>query len=377
QQQQQQQRKTHTKARADRPVLVIGGAAIDVTSRIDASHATGVLSVTSYPGTVHTSVGGVGQNIARAAHYLGAPTFLVSAIGNDAHGHSIQLDLDRIGLSTEYLHPQANGARTAVYNAIHQPNGDMVVAVADMDINGMLSESKVSEAFDRLDPGVVGLDGNIPTQALATAIILAARRQACVVFEPTSVPKCTGVLSALSAIACSETASRGLVQMITPNALELQEMAKAALALKLVESAPSVSIVREVADTHCQLSSDTVRAALTLFPLFPIQVIKLGANGVAVVSPLPRDHGQPLFRHIRPLKPGPIINSNGAGDSLVGALLALLHSKQVALTLAGGAELSPQDIDDMVLRAQRASILSLESRLAISDKLSPGVIQDD
>ncbi|KAJ2255151.1 hypothetical protein GGI13_001763 [Coemansia sp. RSA 455] len=364
---------------ADRPVLVVGGAAIDVTSRIDATHATKSLSATSYPGTVLTSIGGVGQNIARAAHYLGAPTYLVSAIGNDAHGLSIKLDLDRIGMNPAYLQFQAAGARTAVYNALHQPNGDLLVAVADMDINGMLSEQQIYKAFDELQPGVVGLDGNISTQVLSTAIILAVSQQACVVFEPTSVPKCASVLGALSSIDRSGTTSsvNGLVQVITPNALELQEMAKVALELALVESAPSASLVSDLADDHCELSTDAVRAALTLFPLFPIQIIKLGEKGVAVVSPLLHDKSRPMFRHIGPLKPEVIVNSNGAGDSLVGAMLALLHSRQVTVSSTGHVNLSPEEIDDMVLRAQRASILSLESALAISDKLTPRVILDD
>ncbi|KAJ2468504.1 hypothetical protein GGI03_000956 [Coemansia sp. RSA 2337] len=370
---------TSLATRADRPVLVVGGAAIDVTSRIDATHATKSLSATSYPGTVLTSIGGVGQNIARAAHYLGAPTYLVSAIGNDAHGLSIKLDLDRIGMNPAYLQFQAAGARTAVYNALHQPNGDLLVAVADMDINGMLSEQQIYKAFDELQPGVVGLDGNISTQVLSTAIILAVSQQACVVFEPTSVPKCASVLGALSSIDRSGTTSsvNGLVQVITPNALELQEMAKVALELALVESAPSASLVSDLADDHCELSTDAVRAALTLFPLFPIQIIKLGEKGVAVVSPLLHDKSRPMFRHIGPLKPEVIVNSNGAGDSLVGAMLALLHSRQVTVSSTGHVNLSPEEIDDMVLRAQRASILSLESALAISDKLTPRVILDD
>ncbi|KAJ2873141.1 hypothetical protein GGH93_003444 [Coemansia aciculifera] len=359
--------------------MVIGGAAIDVTSQIGATQATEGLSATSYPGTVLTSIGGVGQNIARAAHYLGAPTYLVSAIGNDAHGHSIKLDLARIGMNPAYLQFQADGARTAVYNALHQPNGDLLVAVADMDINGMLSEQQISEAFDGLEPGVVGLDGNISTLALSTAIMLAASKKACVVFEPTSVPKCASVLFALSSIGRSGAASsvNGLVQIITPNALELQEMAKVALELELVEGVPPVSMVSEIADGHYQLSVDTVRAALTLFSLFPIQIIKLGEKGVVVVSPLLRDQRRPVFRHISPLKPGSIVNSNGAGDSLVGAMLALLHSKQVTVSSAGHVDLLPEEIDDMALRAQRASILSLESPLAISDKLTPRVILDD
>ncbi|KAJ2692992.1 hypothetical protein H4218_006204 [Coemansia sp. IMI 209128] len=375
----QHKRKTHTRARAERPVLVIGGAAIDVTSRIGATRVTETLSATSYPGTVHTSIGGVGQNMARAAHYLGAPTYLVSAVGDDAHGHSIKLDLARIGMDHSYLQFQADCARTAVYNALHKPNGDLLVAVADMDINGMLTGQQISDAFDKLEPGIVGLDGNISTLALSTAIMLAAGKRACVVFEPTSVPKCTSVLSALLSISRSgiDSSVSGLVQVITPNALELQEMAKAALKLALVESAPPASITSEIANTHHQLSVDTVRAALTLFPLFPIQIIKLGENGVAVVSPRSCDQSQPVVRHISPLKPGPIVNSNGTGDSLVGAVLALLHSKQITISPAGHIDLSPEEIDDMAVRAQRASILSLESPLAISDKLTPRILYDE
>ncbi|KAJ1886892.1 hypothetical protein LPJ66_009400 [Kickxella alabastrina] len=364
---------------SERPLLVVGGAAIDVTSQVDSDIESPASQTTSYPGAVVTSIGGVGQNIARAAHFMGADTVLISAIGHDIYGDTIKAALEEIGMDTAFLQYPGESARTAVYNALHAQNGDLIVAVADMDINGMVSAQQIQEAFVKLSPGVVGLDGNISALAISTAVTMAAHMDCCVVFEPTSVPKCTSMLSALSFVKRSETfADVGhLVHIITPNRLELERMAEVALDLALVESAPLADTVEEIAEQHYALDTSLIRDALTLFPLFQIQIIKLGEKGAAVVSPSPKFPGRPIIRYIRPLKPSLVINSNGAGDSLVGALLAALHGKRVTAGADGYLELDPQDIDCIVNRAQKAAILSLESLLAVSDKLDPELIRSD
>ncbi|KAJ1962462.1 hypothetical protein GGI12_002639 [Dipsacomyces acuminosporus] len=364
----------------NRPLVVVGGSAIDVMSRIDSSVESAVLTATSYPGAVHTSVGGVGQNMARAAHYLGADTVLISAIGHDAYGATIKSALEDIGMDTAFLQYPGGESRTAVYNAIHSSDGDLVCAVADMSINGMVSAQQIEIAFKKLDPGVVGLDGNISTLAIANAIVWSRRCRSCVAFEPTSVPKSTSVLNALSFIKRSGTIDdvSGLVHVITPNHLELERIAQIALDLALVENVPLPTAVDELAQTHYTLDASVIRDALTLFPLFPVQIIKLGEKGAAVVSPSPADRTKPIIRHIWPLKPKVVVNSNGAGDSLVGAVLASLSTTGVELTPDGlSIDLHPGKLDNIVLRAQKASIMSLESHLAISDKLSPKVIQED
>ncbi|KAI9500213.1 Indigoidine synthase A like protein-domain-containing protein [Coemansia spiralis] len=359
------------------PLLVIGGAAIDLTSRINASaRSSGTVSETSYPGTVELSVGGVGQNIARAAHLLGANPFLISAVGHDAHGQTIRVSMEELGMSTSFLQYPGEHARTAVYSAFYGPDGNLIAAVADMDINGMLSAQQIEEAFGSLAPCVVGLDGNLSVLVLSNAITLAAHHKSCVVFEPTSVPKCTGILNALSFIKRSDTMENadGLVQIITPNKLELEEMAEVAVEIELVESRPLADTVEEIAAMHYTLDPSIIRDALTLFPLFPIQIIKLGEKGVAVVSPMPTRKTKPVIRHIPANKPNLIINSNGAGDSLVGALLALLYTKQVTVSSKRHLDLEPQEIDHMATLAQKASVLSLESPLAVSDKLKLDLI---
>ncbi|KAJ2786895.1 hypothetical protein GGI15_001164 [Coemansia interrupta] len=368
------------KQHGQNPLLVIGGSAIDVTAQISTDLETQKpLAATSYPGTVLTSVGGVGQNIARAAHFLGADTVFVSAIGHDAYGKTVKYALQDIGMDTTYLQYPGENARTAVYNALHSQSGDLVAAVADMDINGMISAQQIQEVISKVSPTVVGLDGNISILATSTAISAAMQTRSCILFEPTSVPKCTVVLSALSFIKRSEMVvdvSR-LVHIITPNQLELQRMAEVALELALIESAPLAETVHEMAERHYMLEATMLRDALTLFPLFPIQIIKLGEKGAAIVSPSPQNPTTPIIRSIRPLKPSLIINSNGAGDSMVGAILASLHSRKVSVSSDGYLDMAPQDIDTVVSRAQKASILSLESSQAVSEKLCPQLIHED
>ncbi|KAJ1947421.1 hypothetical protein FBU59_001876 [Linderina macrospora] len=369
----------HSGKHGTRPLVVVGGSAIDVMSRIDSSFESMPITSSSYPGAVHTSVGGVGQNMARAAHYLGADTVLISAIGHDTYGTTVKTALDDIGMNTAFLQYPSDSARTAVYNAIHKPDGDLLAAVADMEINGMVSAQQIEEAFRKLAPGVVALDGNISVLAISNSIVWSYLYKSCVVFEPTSVPKSSALLNALSFIkrsgSISDIASR--VHIITPNSLELARMAAVALELALVETAPLADTVKGYADALYSLRAEDIGHALTLFPLFPIQVVKLGEKGVMLVSPSSNDRTKPLIRHIRPRKPSLVINSNGAGDSLVGAVLASLSKLPVKIDSEGCVEVDPETLDRIVDRAQKASILSLESANAISEKLEPALLEED
>ncbi|KAJ2793474.1 hypothetical protein H4R20_006529 [Coemansia guatemalensis] len=154
-------------------------------------------------------------------------------------------------------------------------------------------------------------------------------------------------------------------------------MAEIALELALVESAPASETVAEIADGHCLVDGGIIHDALTLLPLFPTLIIKLGEKGVCVASMEPTPNAKPNIRHIPPLKPTFIANSNGAGDSLVGAVLAMLHQKQALFIHKSRIDLTPCDMYSVVQRAQRAAVLSLESPCAISNKLTPKILDED
>ncbi|MDP2775936.1 MAG: PfkB family carbohydrate kinase, partial [Nocardioides sp.] len=66
-------------------VVVVGGANVDLKARTTAA----VVAGTSNPGTVATSPGGVGRNIAENLARLGTSTVLVAAVGSDQFGDGL------------------------------------------------------------------------------------------------------------------------------------------------------------------------------------------------------------------------------------------------------------------------------------------------
>ena len=124
--------------------MIVGGTAIDITSTLDPliSKSASYFN-TSSPGIVRQSIGGVGRNIAETSFRLGANPLFISAIGNDLNGNWLQNKFEKIGMKTNGLQI-INNESTAVYNAIHDPNGNLVCAVADMKIFDSLSSDKVN-----------------------------------------------------------------------------------------------------------------------------------------------------------------------------------------------------------------------------------------
>ncbi|KAI8637008.1 hypothetical protein BD408DRAFT_354542, partial [Parasitella parasitica] len=106
-------------------LLVIGGIALDITATVGKSLTSSILH-TSTPGHVKQSLGGVGRNVAEAAGRTGANVKLVSVVGDDLAGESVKQGLKSLSM--------------VVYNALHSEDGQLVAAVADMNI------------FDQMDP---------------------------------------------------------------------------------------------------------------------------------------------------------------------------------------------------------------------------------
>ena len=123
--------------------MIVGGTAIDITSTLDPliSKSTSYFN-TSSPGIVRQSIGGVGRNIAETSFRLGVNPLFISAIGSDLNGNWLKTKFEKIGMKTNGLQI-VNNESTAIYNAIHDPNGNLICAVADMKIFDSLSIDKV------------------------------------------------------------------------------------------------------------------------------------------------------------------------------------------------------------------------------------------
>ena len=130
--------------------MIIGSAAVDVTSVArNADVALGKHSTS--PGSVTTSLGGVGRNIAEASHRilssysqsLCQSTLLVSPVGNDAFGRLLTEETSILGMRLDGL-VSTSTHRTAVCNMVLDSAGNLIGGVADMDIAESLSEEEVS-----------------------------------------------------------------------------------------------------------------------------------------------------------------------------------------------------------------------------------------
>lgn len=170
------------------PVVVIGGANMDVKARSTAR----AVPATSNPGTASMTAGGVGRNIAENLARLGTRTHLVAAVGNDALGDQVLSATSGAGVHVEHVRRSARA--TGTYTAVLDTDGELVVAVADMTATDELSPEHVSSARDLIGTaGLVVLDGNLAAQTLALALDLATAAGVRVLLEPVSVPKATAL----------------------------------------------------------------------------------------------------------------------------------------------------------------------------------------
>lgn len=131
--------------------------------------------------------------------------------------------------------------------------------------------------------------------------------------------------------------------------------------------------------------------AVNLLPFFGHLVIKCGELGVVVAMRLSGPQAQAASGWARELRsnprerfvlargdgeivvlkhfpalsvdPGTIVNVTGAGDSLVGAILAGLVRNPVSFE-------EPRSLDVLINTAQRAAVMTLQSPLAVSPLLS-------
>lgn len=132
-----------------------------------------------------------------------------------------------------------------------------------------------------------------------------------------------------------------------------------------------------------------VQMAVNLLPFFQHIVVKCGRLGVLVVMRSDRTEASAwaeqrsdphrryivalsptsdemvVVQHFPPLQatPGTTLNTTGAGDSLVGALLAVLAQNSYAFN-------SPSALSKTLDIAQRAAIMTLQSPHAVSPLLS-------
>ncbi|ORX46127.1 Ribokinase-like protein [Hesseltinella vesiculosa] len=330
-----------------RPLIVVGGIALDITAT---TQSVKNFLHTSTVGHVRQSLGGVGRNICESAFRAGAPCQLLTVIGDDPPGQILKQGLQDVGMTTDLL-CTLPGQASAVYNAFHTNDGQLLAAVADMAIFDQMDLSQVKSVFQDLEPSLVCFDGNIAPKAMVDLTKTSRSMGIPVFFEPTSIPKSVKIFDGL--------VDTRAIWYTSPNQYELEAMAshctKPSIArTKLPDIDPSRLPL---------LAQQMLEPAWLLSHTIPHVITKLGDQGCLYVS-----HVTNAIAHLpaETVDPSTIQSVTGAGDSFVGVVLANLRQDPWI-----------QDVNTWVkvlASGQKAAVRTLQSQRSVGPSIAPDLL---
>ncbi|KAM5355821.1 hypothetical protein ACJ41O_002467 [Fusarium nematophilum] len=380
-------------------ILVAGSVAIDLSCDYSAPKSGDASPVlhTSNPACISQSIGGVGHNVALAAHSVSkrARVRLCSMVGDDVAGKTVLNGLRASGLDTAYIrqlgHEYHNSNRTAQYVAVNDANKNLVMAMADM---GIFTHHSFPEywksAVKGTKPKWLVVDGNWSEKDIR-AWLKAGQDHGCkVAFEPVSTAKSMNLFCPQKGQPKLRLFPQPTVDIASPNSYELAAMYSAAREHGYLDSPEWFDIIdafgmRGARDRFVRLASAELTDAgvpvqsVQLLPYIPTIVTKLGPQGVLLTAILGRDDPRlkdpdseeyilarstsdhpsvgglymRLFSAAEKVKN--IVSVNGVGDTFFGVLIS---------GLAQGGK-----VENLIDVAQAGSVLTLKSREAVSPDL--------
>lgn len=151
-------------------VTVVGACHLDRKARAAAPLVAGA----SNPVAIATCPGGVARNVADNLARLGARVALVSRLGRDAEGEALLVSLRELSLDGAGI-TRSDAAPTAFHLIALQPDGEMLVAVADMRVYDEITPVLLQKLpADLWTADAVFADCNLPAETLGW---LARRRE--------------------------------------------------------------------------------------------------------------------------------------------------------------------------------------------------------
>jgi pseudouridine kinase len=144
---------------------------------------------TSNPATAEEVYGGVARNIAENLARLNLPTSLLTALGDDSAGRTLQDHAESAGIDTRGSLKLPETA-TGTYTAILDDRGELVVALADMALYDRITpEFLASRMPQRAAAALTVADLNLPAKSIATLLASARTDNVPLVIIAVSQPK--------------------------------------------------------------------------------------------------------------------------------------------------------------------------------------------
>ncbi|MGF1748935.1 PfkB family carbohydrate kinase [Vibrio cionasavignyae] len=146
----------------ERYVAVVGGANMDLCGRSTADLIMG----DSNPGALTSSAGGVARNIADNLSRLGSKVEFIGVVGDDLWGEQLKDACRQASIGIEHVLTVA-GKPTSTYLSIHDPAGELQLALNDMSLIDVLSGELLAKRANILNcASAIVLDANLSESAL-------------------------------------------------------------------------------------------------------------------------------------------------------------------------------------------------------------------
>ena len=298
--------------------VVVGGVNVDIGGRSFAP----LVEADSNPGSVSISLGGVGRNIAHNLSLLGTEVRMLTAYGDDLNGERVAASCSSLGIDLSYAQ-QIPGGTTSTYLYLTDPNGEMALAVSDMEICKQISPQYLAANLPLLQNAqIVVADTNIPAESLQYL----AENCTCPLFiDPVSTTKAEKLRPILSRI-----------HTLKPNKLEAELLS----------------------GIRIRTDEDLEAAAAKLLEMGVHRLfISLGAEGVYAAM------GNQRVRH--PNLPGNMVNTTGCGDAFMAALVwAYLEGSDLESTARAGLAAGSIAMESAETINPAMSAAALNARLA-------------
>lgn len=293
---------------------VVGGVNVDICGRSFAPLIEG----DSNPGVVSSSLGGVGRNIAHNMSLMGLDVRLLTAFGDDQNGQRVAASCSELGIDASRA-LRIPGATTSTYLYLTGPDGEMALAVSDMEVCRRITPEYLSGSLPLLQSAqVVVADANIPGESLR---YLAENCSVPLFVDPVSTAKAEKLRPILPRI-----------HTLKPNALEASILSG--------EEIHSDADVERAADRLLQMG---------VHRLF----LSLGSRGVYAAMGKERLWLNNL--------PGSMVNTTGCGDAFMAALV--------------WAYLEGMNLKDTALSGLAAAAIAMESPETINPAMSAEAIK--
>ncbi|OJU02566.1 MAG: carbohydrate kinase [Rhizobium sp. 63-7] len=192
-------------------ILVLGGAHIDRRGRIDGETAHGA----SNPGHWFVEAGGGGFNAARNLARLGLTVRMISPRGGDVDGESVAAAALAAGVDDRPF--TFLDRKTPSYTAILERDGNLVIALADMELYRLFSPRRLAVRAVRdamAEADLVLCDANLPQDTIAALSARArhlGKRVAAIAISPAKVPRYRDSLDDIDFLFMNEAEAQALV----------------------------------------------------------------------------------------------------------------------------------------------------------------------